>query len=145
MKKISLLIAFLFCMGISKSFAGSFTILNITPCSFQFYSGIGTITDPATGALYGFNFGPFTANQGTTSFASPNLYPGIQSNAQDILLPYGCVEGIKVIAPGGIAFHMTASTPYNQFNSPNAPACNNGNTYSMFWNANGCDVVILIM
>ena len=144
MKKISLLFALLTCMSIGKTFAGYFRIMNLTGCSFEFYSGLGTVTDPVTGTLYGFQFGPITANTGTTDFANPSLLPGLYTNAPANLLASGCVDGIKVYAPGGVAFHLVNTSPYNSYPSTNNPACNGGNNYMASWNANGCDVIIYI-
>ncbi len=146
MKKISLLLALIVCMGVSKSFAGYLRIMNLTAgCTFQFYSGSGTVIDPATGTTYGFMFEPITSNPGTLDYANPSLLPITYTNAPAGLLPSGCVNAIKVIGPAGTGFHLTsAPPPVLQFNGPNV-ACNNGNPYTMFWNANGCDVIILII
>ncbi|PSK88168.1 hypothetical protein [Taibaiella chishuiensis] len=148
MKKISLLLGLFLCLGFSKVFAGSFTIMNATPCPFEFYSGVGTIVDPATGATYYFSFGPIL-NPGSTSnpFANPSLLPGFSSNAPASVQASGCVTAIKAIGPGATSIYLTNSTPFTSFTSTNNPACNtNSNNYIASWNVGGnsCDVVVFI-
>ncbi len=147
MKKISLLFLLFLCVTIGKTFAGSFTIMNLTPCTFEFYSGLGHIVDPVTGATYYFGFDPITANTGTNTYQNPTLLPGFNTNAPANLQASGCVEAIKVIGPAGTSIFLTGTAPFNSFISTNNPACNNGNNYAITWTTggNGCDVAILIL
>ncbi|WP_106524286.1 hypothetical protein [Taibaiella chishuiensis] len=153
MKKISLLSLLFLLVTIGKTFAGSFTILNLIPCSFQVYTGTGTITDPATGTAYPFTFGPMTIAPGNSSFANPALLPGFSSSAPAGLQTAGCASAIAGRGPSGIDptpvsanFALTNTVPYNVFTSTNAPTCNSGVNYQMSWNAgaSGCDVILLI-
>ncbi len=148
MKKISLIFMLLVPMGISKTFAGSLNIINLTPCTFEFYTGKGHIVDAGTGALLDvFSFGPITAGPGTNSFPNPTLLPGFSSNAPANLQPSGCVVAIKATGPGGTFIYLDAAASNSTFNSTNNPACNNGGNYVITWNTggNGCDVGILIL
>ncbi len=147
MKKIFVALALLLSVGVTKTFAGYLRFINLTAgCTFQFYSGSGTVIDPATGATYGFIFQPITSTPGILDYANPSLLPITFSNAPASLLPSGCVNAIKVIGPDGAAFHLTSTLPpVLQFLGTTGVACNGGSPYSLFWNASGCDVIILIM
>lgn len=143
MRKISLFFALFILLGLSKSFAGSLNFINLTPCSFDFYSGVGSITNSS--GTFSFSFGPFTINPGNTPYPSVTSLPGFNS--------YGvpatgavCAEITKVIGPGSASFPIGKVAPYNNYTSTNNPTCNSGNNYTMTWNigSNGCDAVILI-
>ncbi len=146
MKKTSLLLGLLAMTVFGKAFAGSLNVFNMTPCDFEFYSGIGTITDPS-GATYQFSFGPMNITPG------PHCYPDVTQLPNFVSYAPGgstqgtvCVDLTKVLAPGNVAFAIGKMVPITTFNSNNNPACNNGNNYGMFWNtaSNNCDAVVLI-
>ncbi len=148
MKKNSLLLALLLCFGLNKAFAGTFTIMNLIPCPFEFYSGTGTIVDPATRATYYFSFGPIlNPGSSTNFFANPSMLPGFSTNAPASVQANGCITAIKAIGPGATSIYLTNTIPFNSFYSTNNPACNlNSNNYNATWSTggNGCDVVVLI-
>lgn len=147
MKKTSIFLALFLLAGLGKSFAGYLKIINMTPCSFQFYSGYGTVTDPSTTppTVYGFSFGPMTVgSMATVNYANPTLIPGYSGPAAP-LGATGCAEVVKVNGPG-TGFPIGKTPPINSYSSTNNPSCNGGNNYTMGWNpsSSGCDAVILI-
>lgn len=143
MKKISLLLALFVCLGLGKTFAGSFNIINMTGCTFTITTGFGSITGPSS-TVYPFSFGPVTINPGPNPFANPTLLPGFTSPAPAGLQASGCVNHTRMMGPGGVSFPLGAAYP--SYTSTNNPACYNGNNYVMNWTtgSNGCDVVSLI-
>ncbi len=151
MKKISTLLTLLLCMSMPAAFAGSFTLYNFTGCTFQLYNSLGSITDPATGTVYPFSFGPMTFAPGTVTYPNPTTLPGFTTAAPPALRASGCINGLRMARPempetypGSSAVLLTnAITAYS---STNSPACNGGNNYTITWStgANGCDIIILI-
>ncbi|PSK93311.1 hypothetical protein [Taibaiella chishuiensis] len=146
MKKILSVLALLLSTGIANTFAGTFNIMNITPCPFQSPGGRGVITDPATGTPYVFSFGPMTINAGSNAFANPTLLPGFSTTAPAGLQTSGCVTSVYLVGPAMPSIFMTNTAPSNTYTSTNNPACNGGNNYTINWNTGGnnCDVVLFI-
>ena len=140
MKKISLFFALFLVLGLGKSFAGYLNIINMTPCSFQFYSGIGSITNSS--GTFQFTFGPGNIPPGTTSYPNVTMLPGFSPAG---LSGTGCAEITKVNGPGGAAFPIGKMAPYTAYTSSNNPACYGGSNYTMTWNtgSNNCDAEIL--
>ncbi len=145
MKKATLLLLFLLCAGISKTFAGYLNIINMTPCSYTLTSGFGRITDPVTGVVYPFTFGPVTINPGPNNFSNVTLLPGFSTTAPAVLQASGCVYHNRLLGPGFQDFMLGYQN--SSFTSTNNPPCNNGINYMATWNlsGNGCDAVILIL
>ena len=146
MKKVSLFLSLFVLLGIGKASAGYLNVINMIPCQFTFYSGIGTITDPVTSIVYDFSFGPQLINPGSNNFANPTLLAGFSTLAPASAQALGCVQITKVTGPGGVAFPIGKTSPYTMYTSSNSPTCNGGNNYTMSWNtaSNNCDAVILI-
>ena len=144
MKKTSLWFALIACMGLGKTFAGVFNIVNVTGCSFTITTGFGSITDPVSGTVYPFTFGPLTIVPGPNNYANPALLPGLSTAAPASLLASGCVNHTRMMGPGPVSFVFGAAYP--SYTSTNNPSCYSGNNYTMNWNtgSNGCDVVSLI-
>lgn len=144
MKKTSLLFALLVGMGMGKAFAGVFNMVNLTGCSFTITTGFGDITDPVTGTVYPFTFGPMTLVPGSNNFANPTLLPGFSTAAPASLQASGCVNHTRMMGPGPVSFVFGAAYP--SYTSTNNPGCYGGNNYTMSWNtgSNGCDVVNVI-
>ncbi len=136
--------------GLGKTFAGYLQFINLTGCSFDFYGGYGTISDPSTTppTIYGFNFGPMTLGPGTTMYTNPTMIPGFAGGGPASLWATGCAEVIKVIGPGSVTFPIGKTAPITTFTSSNNPPCYTGpsGNYTMNWNtgSNNCDAVILI-
>ncbi len=144
MKKIFVALALLLSVGITKTFAGYLNIINMTPCTLSITGGLGRITDPNTGNIYGFNFGPVTLPPGSTNFANVSLLPGFTTSAPTAVQNLGCVYHVRMQGPGPIDFFIGVAQ--SSFTVTNSPACNGGNSYMATWNlsGNGCDAVILI-
>lgn len=150
MKKTSLFLALFASAVLGKTYAGSFKVINMTPCDFELYSGIGSQLDPS-GASYQFTFGPInvTAN-GQVTYNDLSTMPNFSTYAPNGVQQGSvlCAELTKVNGPGPgyAAFPIGKMTPYTSYTSTNNPTCNGGNNYNMFWNigSNNCDAVILI-
>ena len=142
MKKKNLFFMLFLVLGFGKSFAGNLTIVNLTSCVFNFYSGLGSVTYNTSPT---FTFGPFNAGPGTTSYSALNL-PGFSYQGSGYT-GVMCVDAVKVQGPDFADFAIgktgLANTSYSSYNWP---ACNGGNNYTMSWSTSGnnCEVVILV-
>ncbi|PSK90756.1 hypothetical protein [Taibaiella chishuiensis] len=149
MKKTSLCLALFLLAACSSTFAGFLNIVNLTPCTFEFYSGYGSIPNPASpGTPYTFGFNGIIVPQGTSYYADPSYLPQLSTDAPQNLWSTGCVVSSKVLGPGPgyNAFFISKNAPNTFFVSTNTPTCNGGNNFTMNWNQSGnnCDAVILI-
>jgi hypothetical protein len=144
MKKTLMLILFAV-SGFLKIHAASITFINLTPCTFTFYSGVGTIPNQANpGQPYYFTFGNEIIGPGTTAYASPNMLPGFSTSAPPSLYSTGTYQVTKAIGPSGESFPIGIA-PYALFISTTPPACNNSSNYTVSWNVNSSgNVVVLI-